>query len=79
MHNLKTIKAHSLKAHLDRIQNTAEALAELAAGEALAGRLNSSGECSRLCVGLLAVKDSVTRQAEAIRGAILVDLEGMPQ
>ncbi len=65
--NLKSMKIHTLKAHLDRIQNTAEFLAQLAAGEALAGRLGSSGECSRLCVGLLAVGQAVQKAADLVR------------
>lgn len=65
--NLKTMKIHTLKAHLDRIHNTAEFLAQLAAGEALAGRLTSSGECSRLCVGLLNIGQAVQKAAEMVR------------
>jgi folate-binding Fe-S cluster repair protein YgfZ len=79
MQNLKTIKIHSLKAHLDRLQDTAEALAQLGAGETIAGRLASSQELARLAVGLLAVKAAAEKAAEAVRGEITVNLEGGPQ
>jgi len=68
MHNLKTIKIHSLKAHLDRLTNTAEALAELTAGEVLAGRLNVSHELGRLCAGLQNIRAGIEIQAAIVRG-----------
>jgi len=68
MHNLKTIKTHTIKAHLDRIQNTAEELAAWSAGEVLAGRLTSSQECARLAAGLLSLRASIEHQAASVRG-----------
>lgn len=55
MHNIKTTKIHTFRAHLDRMENTAEWLAVLGAGEAMDGRLSNAAECSRLCVGLKAI------------------------
>jgi hypothetical protein len=75
MQNLKTIKIHSLNAHLDRLQDTAEALAALGAGETVAGRLWASQELARLAVGLLAVKAGVQRTADEVRQAVTVDVK----
>lgn len=68
MHNLKSVKIHTLKAHLDRLQNTADFLAELAGGEAMAGRLGSSAECARHCVAILNLCQSINLQASTVRG-----------
>ena len=68
MLNLRTIKSHTLKAHLDRIQNTAEELANWSAGEVLAGRLASSQEMARLTSGLLSIRAMLEAQATMIRG-----------
>jgi hypothetical protein len=68
MHNLKTIKCHMIKAHLDRIQNTAEELAAWSAGEVLAGRLASCQECARLAAGLLNLRSAIEAQAATVRG-----------
>lgn len=75
MHNLKSIKVHSLKAHLDRLTNTAEALAELSAGEVLAGRLHVSQELARLCAGLQNIRFGIELQAERVRGAEAAEME----
>ena len=68
MHNLKTIKSHTLKMHLDRLQLVAETLAELASGEVLAGRLTSSHELARLTAGVLGIRASVESHAVTVRG-----------
>ena len=73
--NLKTIKSHTLKAHLDRIQNTAEELAQWAAGEVLAGRLHSSHDLGRLASGLLNIETSLEIQAAAVREPVTAELE----
>lgn len=52
MNNLQIAKIHTLKAHHDRLINTAEELAMLSAGETIAGRLGFSFELARLSVGL---------------------------
>jgi uncharacterized protein with PhoU and TrkA domain len=54
--NLQTIKIHSLKAHLDRMQDTAETMASLAAGEVLSGRPEFAAELHSLTTRLLAIK-----------------------
>jgi hypothetical protein len=68
MLNLKTIKSHSLKAHLDRLQDTAEALAAWSAGEVLAGRLASCQEMARLSASILNVRADIEAKANAVRG-----------
>jgi hypothetical protein len=73
MHNLKTIKIHSLRAHLDRLQNTAEELAAWSAGEVLAGRLASCQEMARISAALLNVRAAIEDQAKVIRGPEVSD------
>jgi hypothetical protein len=67
MLNLKTIKSHTLKAHLDRIQNTAEELAAWSAGEVLAGRLTSCQEVARLSSFLLNIRAAIELAALSVR------------
>lgn len=66
--NLQTIKIHSLKAHLDRMQDTAEAMAQLVAGEVLAGRLQASQDLARQVAGILSIRSSIEALAAGIRG-----------
>ncbi len=73
MQNLKTIKIHSLRAHLDRIQMTAEAMAALASGEVLAGRLSSCQEMARLSSALLSVRAALEAHAAMIHGPAVDD------
>lgn len=69
MHNLKTFKPHSLKAHLDRMEDTAQALADLCAGEALALRLEPSQQLGRLCYSLKTIRQSIEDLAVRVRGS----------
>lgn len=75
MLNLKTIKSHTLKAHLDRIQNTAEEVAAWSAGEVLAGRLYASQDLARVAAGLLAIKTALENQAKAVRDGVVESLD----
>lgn len=68
MHNLKSLKAHTIKAHLDRMQDTAENLAVWMAGEVLAGRGESAQSLGVLASRLLILKSSLSDLAEKTRG-----------
>lgn len=68
MHNLKTLKAHTIKAHLDRMQDTAENLAVWMAGEVLAGRGESAQNLGALASRLLILKSSLADLVEKTRG-----------
>lgn len=68
MHNLKTVKSHTLKMHLDRLQLVAESLAELTSGEVMAQRLTSSHELARLTDGILRIRASIESHAAQVRG-----------
>ncbi len=68
MHNLKTVKSHTVKAHLDRLQDTAENLAAWASGEMLAGRRPQAMELAVLVDALLGVKANMSRVYEVTRG-----------
>jgi hypothetical protein len=69
MLNLKTIKIHTIKAHLDRLQNTAAELATWSAGEVMAGRLGSAQETARIAAGLLNTAEAIRTHTEKIRGS----------
>lgn len=67
MHNLKTIKPHTIKAHLDRMQDTAEALAGWASGEMLAQRRPQAMDLAALVDALLVIKANIARVCESTR------------
>ena len=68
MHNLKTVKIHTVKAHLDRLQDTAENLAAWSAGEVLAGRLQGAQDLALYTARLLAVKASIEALVNQTKG-----------
>lgn len=68
MHNLKTVKPHTVKAHLDRIQDTAENVATWASGEMLAGRRPQAMDLALLVDALLVVKTNLSRVYDATKG-----------
>jgi hypothetical protein len=67
MLNLKTAKPQTLKAHLDRLQAVLEGLAELAAGETLAGLPDSAKDLNAGVSILLRVKKDLTTQFDRAR------------
>lgn len=69
MNDLKNTPHQTLKKHLDRMDETAEFLSHLAAGEAKSGHLHLSHECARLCVGQLSIRDALMKAAELVRGS----------
>lgn len=68
MSNLKTLKVHTLQAHLGRIQDTAENMALWGAGEVLAGRLQNAQDLAVLTARLLRVKDDFNAMIGRTRG-----------
>lgn len=68
MHNLKTVKTHTVKAHLDRLQDTAENVASWASGEMLAGRRSQAMELAVLVDALLVTRANLARVHDATKG-----------
>lgn len=64
MRNLKTVQSNHLQAHLDRLQGTAEFLAELQGGESLAGRMRISNILGACTEGLVLIKDRLVKARE---------------
>ena len=67
MQNLKSVNIHTLQAHVDAMQRTAEFLAELCAGEILAQRQLSAAELVCVATNLVRVKDDLVAAGNAIR------------
>jgi len=86
MHNLKTIKIHSFKAHLAGLDRLAEATAELVAGETLDGRLDTAtrlvslvNEIQRLKKDLQAVHDRVNIKPTPAKSFVLTGISVNPE